>query len=800
MPLTRPSSIQPARAGLEPALDLLPIGIGLFDAASELVYSNGAFRELRHLPEHLCATGTPLVEIVRHIAARGDYGAGDSETLARERLAEIAAHGNWETEQAIPGGRTLQIRHTPTPDGGLLITYRDITEARATERRLRESEERYSLVSEAVAEGIYDWNIADNSLYVSDRVMEIFGFEGHLTSNDWFARVHSEDAESYRSALRDCFRGVTEKVGCEYRIRARDDTYRWVEDHGLPIRNAQRRAVRLVGCVSDIGPRRRMEQALRESEQRYAAAMQAVNESVYEWDIRTGEMYYSPRLHALLGMSSEELVTRQDWLDRIHPDDMPRFRAANVAHLKNQTERLEIEYRYRHSDGTWHWARQHGVASRDGTGRAVRMSGSTGDITSEKVLAEELERARRQLHDALETIDEGFVLFDAQDRIVMCNSRYRSFFLDVADQVRPGNDFESFMRAAVYAGLFPSAEKDPEGFMAAVQARRKNPSGPREQHLRSGVWLQISDYKMKDGSHVGIYTDITEQKRRQEEVARARAEAESALDSLKAAQQQLIIQGKMASLGQLTAGIAHEIKNPLNFVTNFSALSRELLDELKEIVAPLIAGAREREIAEVIATLDGNLAKISEHGARADGIVRNMLKHSRSGEVQRGMANINLMLEEGLNLAYHSARAEMAGFSVLIERQLDPAAGSVDGFPQDLSRAFLNLISNGLYAAHKRGPRIGEAMLLVSTRGSGGDVEIRVRDNGDGISPNLRERLFTPFFTTKPPGEGTGLGLSLAYDIVVKQHGGKIAVDSEPGSFAEFVVTVPRIAPACSGT
>jgi PAS domain S-box-containing protein len=362
--------------------------------------------------------------------------------------------------------------------------------------------------------------------------------------------------------------------------------------------------------------------------------MQAINEAVYEWDIATGEMYYSARLYDLVALTPNELSTRQQWVDRVHPDDLPHYRAAVVAHFKGETERLEVEYRYRHADGSWHWARQHGVASRDQNGRACRVSGSTGDITAEKRLSEELDRARRQLEDALESIAEGFVLFDPQDRIVMCNSHYRSWFTDVAHMVRPGNTFESFMRAAV------------EGFMAAVLARRRNPGGPREQYLSSGISLQVSDYRMKDGSLVSVYTDITEQKQRQAEIAKARAEAEAALERLKAAQQQLIVQGKLASLGQLTAGIAHEIKNPLNFVNNFAALSGELLEELVEMLQseqPLDGKFGVRALTE---TLKGNLEKIVQHGKRADSIVRNMLQFSREGSGEHGFTDVNTVVGE----------------------------------------------------------------------------------------------------------------------------------------------------------
>ena len=778
------------------ALDLLPDGIGIFDPRFSLVYANRAFRELRFLPERLCVPGTPLEDIVRHIAARGDYGVGDVDELAKDRMAETLRLNPWDAEQDIEGKRRLAIRHTPVPGLGLMITYADVTEERATERKLRENEERYSRVTEAVAEGIYDWNIVDGTLYVSDRVMEILGFEGHLTSGDWYARVHPDDAEAYRDALRECFRGRTAKVACEYRIKARDGNYQWVEDHGLPIRDAGRRATRLVGCVSDVTKRRSMEEALRNSEQRYATAMQAINEAVYEWDIATGEMYYSSRLYDLVALTPQELSTRQQWLDRVHPDDMPHYRAAIVAHLKGEAERLEVEYRYRHADGTWHWARQHGVASRDLTGRACRVSGSTGDITAEKRLGEELDRARRQLEDALESIAEGFVLFDPQDRIVMCNSHYRAWFTDVAHMVRPGNTFESFMRAAVESGMFPAAANDPEGFMAAVMARRRNPGGPREQYLSSGISLQISDYKMKDGSHVGVYTDITEQKQRQAELAKATAGAESALEQLKAAQQQMIVQGKLASLGQLTAGIAHEIKNPLNFVNNFAALSAELLDELDEMLKSLRLDSNVREgIVGLTETLKGNLEKVVLHGKRADSIVKNMLLHSREGSGEHRFVDINSLVEESLNLAYHGVRAEKKGFNITLERSFDPAAGQADVFPQDITRVLLNLISNGFYAATKRKAEAGdgyEPTLVASTRSLGDHVEIRIRDNGTGIAPEVKEKIFNPFFTTKPAGEGTGLGLSISHDVIVKQHGGSIEVDTQPDVFSEFIIALPR--------
>jgi signal transduction histidine kinase len=278
--------------------------------------------------------------------------------------------------------------------------------------------------------------------------------------------------------------------------------------------------------------------------------------------------------------------------------------------------------------------------------------------------------------------------------------------------------------------------------------------------------------------------------------ARTRELAKS-LEGLRNTQDRLVQTEKLASLGQLTAGIAHEIKNPLNFVNNFSAVSVELVDELQEVLARADLDNRLRaEISEIGDMLQGNLYKIVQHGKRADSIVKNMLLHSRQGSGEHQPADINAVVEESLNLAYHGARAEKQDFNITLERFFDPTAGEVDLFPQDITRVLLNLISNGFYAATKRKSEANganyEPTLAALTKNLGDSVEIRIRDNGTGIPPEVRKKMFNPFFTTKPPGEGTGLGLSLSYDIIVKQHAGSIEVDTQLGEFTEFRIVLPR--------
>jgi GAF domain-containing protein len=276
-------------------------------------------------------------------------------------------------------------------------------------------------------------------------------------------------------------------------------------------------------------------------------------------------------------------------------------------------------------------------------------------------------------------------------------------------------------------------------------------------------------------------------------------ELANSLEELRTAQDRLVQTQKLASLGQLTAGIAHEIKNPLNFVNNFSSVSVELIEELRGILHNVdLESDKRAEITELADTLQGNLDKIIQHGKRADSIVKNMLLHSREGSGEHRPVDINTLVEESLNLAYHGARAEKQDFNITLERSFDPNAGQVDLYPQEVTRVFLNLISNGFYAAMKRKRQANddayEPTLTATTKNLGDRVEIRIRDNGTGIPRAARDKIFNPFFTTKPAGEGTGLGLSLSHDIVVKQHAGSIEVDTRPDEFTEFRIVLPRTA------
>ena len=293
-----------------------------------------------------------------------------------------------------------------------------------------------------------------------------------------------------------------------------------------------------------------------------------------------------------------------------------------------------------------------------------------------------------------------------------------------------------------------------------------------------------SDYELFMLRNIAVYTSIAL------ENAEAFTTLNQTLTSLRKTQSQLIQSEKMASLGELTAGIAHEIQNPLNFINNFSEINNELVEEMQQELKKGHAS----DVLEISENIKQNLEKISHHGRRADSIVKSMLQHSRKSTGQKELTDINALVAEFLRLSYHGLRAKNKSFNAIIETHFDPAIGKVNVVGQDISRVLLNLFNNAFYAVNQKrntSEYAYEPTVQVTTQKLNNRIEIRIKDNGTGIPEKVIEKIYQPFFTTKPAGEGTGLGLSLSYDIITKGHGGELRVDTAEGEGSEFIIELP---------
>nr|WP_162798312.1 PAS-domain containing protein [Sulfitobacter sp. SK011] len=1042
---------------IEEGLELLDVGVGIFDQELRLTYCNPAFRDLRQYPELLCRDRVPLQSLLQFNAERGDFGPGRVDEQVAERIAEIESSQEREIEREMANGQILRIRYRRTSSSGLVLTFQDCTAERNAQRVLEESKERYALVTRATSDGIYDWNVKEDQLFISDSLIRILDFDANIgTSLTWANRLHPDDLAGYVDALRTHFKKQAEAIEIEYRVRAKAGGYRWLHDRGVAERDHQGRAVRLVGAIRDITEMREAQSELELTRSRLMESLSTISDGILLIDPDDRVELFNDRYVEIFGSAagsadmSDIIMVGRSFFDMIrdgynlgmfipHPDGVDAWIKSRIEAWEQPVAKWELEL----SNGVWILLNERRMP--DG-GRVMVYT----DISEFKQREAEAQAASQRFEEAIEAISSGFALWDADDRLVTCNTRYREYFSDLDDYVVPGAVFTEIISAGLERGLFPRAGGDIPAYLANIAEKRQKAIGESREQFVNGIWLQITDHRTKDGGIVSIYTDVTELKssqleiekqsdvlkltlenmgqgitmvdknlntialnekflqlmdfppekfhqgftmeqafrynaergeygpgdfeeqvrerlvlsakfqphrfertrpdgtivevvgnpiegggfvstytditdrkqaeeslksalaefnavldnieygvvfmgpdlrarianrafariwnvppefieenpdirtlisyvqknnfyavepedwdnwvdnrikaieagniaptevartdgtivsyqcialpdggrmltyfditdlkNREAEISNARDAAEAALEDLKNAQQRLVQAEKMASLGQLTAGIAHEIKNPLNFVNNFSKLSAEMIEELAEILEDPMAALKqeERENAEdLFATVRENLLKIDQHGKRADSIVKNMLLHSREGSNEMQIVDLNALTKEGVNLAYHGARAADQGFNVDLVVELSDDVGGIECLPQDLQRVILNLCSNGMYEAAKQAASGGDAARLnVSTTTNDNRYLIKVTDNGGGIPCEMQDKIFNPFFTTKPSGEGTGLGLSISFDII-KQHGGELSFETRPGNGTTFIVALP---------
>ncbi len=435
------------------------------------------------------------------------------------------------------------------------------------------------------------------------------------------------------------------------------------------------------------------------------------------------------------------------------------------------------------------------------------------EINSRKAAQEEVERSQQYYKALIEHAPDVIVVFDDSNHLLFVSPSFERTF---------GYTTNEALNIDLSQWIHPD---DMEAIAKISQEAHENPGAPVRSEYRvkhkDGHWVYVATVgtnHTEDTSIAGVVVNMRDITRRKEadrilreysatlerdvtqrtiELQQNRDELAHTLEELRNAQDQLVLNEKMASLGALTAGIAHEIKNPLNFVTNFAELTAELAEELAtEMEGPLslVEPDVRENLLDLLKDIRLNSEKIEEHGKRADNIVKSMLLHSRGKKDARQPTDVNALLEEYVQLSYHGMRALDSTFNIELDVNLAPEFPLLDVVPQDLARVFLNILNNGCYAANQRKKKEDgdfQPKLTVSTEIAGDQAIIRIRDNGDGMPQETLEKIFTPFFTTKPAGAGTGLGLSISYDIVVQEHHGELHVDSEPGSHTEFQIMLP---------
>ena len=591
----------------------------------------------------------------------------------------------------------------------LVGTALDITERKQTEEALRLSREQLQLALEGSGDGLWDWDITTDEVYLSPRWLEMLGyavgeFPGHVST--WGKLIHPDDEPWVMECLNAHLEDSQVLYAFDYRVRTRSGDYKWVANYGKVVsRDAEGKPLRMVGTHRDISDRKQAEVILRDREERLRLALAAARQGLYDLNLQTGEAIVNSEYAIMLGYDPATFQeTNEKWIERLHPDDRESVSATYQAYINGEIPTYKVEFRQRTQDGQWKWILSLGkIVAWDETGQPLRMLGTHTDI-------------------------DGRKRFEAERE---------SLLIDLA---RLNRELE--------------------------QANE-----------------QLADY-----------SQTLEQK------------VEARTGELKVAQERIMAQEKLASLGTLTAGVAHELRNPLNFVKNYAEGSIDLSQDLLETLEPTLPSL-DAETADLvhclIDDLQENAATIRHHSQRVDQIVESMMQHARSDNEHATPqpTTLHSVIDRAIKLAYHSKRSHESDFNLSIQTDYATDIDSIDAIASSLIRAFINLIDNACDAMQSKqhqlqanAPQVEshyKPTLLISTRNFGEQVEICIRDNGCGIAPADRPKILDPFFTTKPPGEGTGLGLSLTHDIITKQHQGTLTLNTELGKFTEFVLRLP---------
>ena len=706
----------------------------------------------------------------------------------------------------------------------------DITADKQSEIALQESEERFRATFEQAAVGISQNRIDGKYMQMNQKYCDIVGYsDAELLSKSFAEVTYPDDLVIDNDNTRRLLSGEIQTFVIEKRYIRKDGQIVWTNLAVSLARDILGEPQYYIGVIQDISDRKIAEQNLQSERLRLQVALEAAEMGTWESNMDTG--YWSERTEAIFGYAPRTFPgDRESFLKLVYADDQERVFNA-LAHSLTTQSPYKVEYRINHLHGEIRWVAVNGKVVQDQWGSGLRIIGVALDITERKqaeesirVSQEKLQKERLRLQIALEAAKMGSWSCNMQKGYLYWSDRSQEIFGFVPgtfpndrdtflSMVHP-DDYEQVTRAI--------ADTFETGAPYQIEYRIKRLDG---KVCWIAVWgIMHHNVSLDEWQLIGVVKDISD--RKQSELERDRllqelsqlnqelGQANQKLEEysltleyrieertaeLRSAQEQIIAQEKLASLGTLTAGVAHELRNPLNFVKNYAEGSIELTHELLEILQPSMEMQDSQTtnfIETLIADLQENASTIRHHSQRAADIITSMMLHARTDPHQYSteLKQINDLLKESIKLVVYAKWVQDAKFKVDIQADYDNDIGLIEVFPSTLLRAFINLIDNAFDATRFKKSEADIKYiptLIISTKLVVEQVEIRIRDNGCGIDPQIQSKILDPFFTTKPPGSGTGLGLSLTYDIIVKQHQGAIAIDSKLGEFTEFVITIP---------
>lgn len=636
----------------------------------------------------------------------------------------------------------------------------DMTEQVAAQDALRESEERYALAMQAAGESLWDWRADEEERYLDPRMLRAMGLSDdppRVGPDVFIERVHPDDRAHFERQFAELFADRTRSgFDVEFRLRMAGGEYRWLRGRALALRDADGRVHRVAGSIGDITEQRTAQNALRESEERYALAMAGASEHLWDWRAGDDRIVTDPRVLANMGLPEDPpILDRHYLIDAIHPDDRKRYEAEFRAHLRGDTPEFDVEYRLRMADGGYRWHRTRGVGLRGETGRIERVAGSTTDISARKAAEEALRESEARYRHVFEAGPAGMALYDLDLRYSMVNDQFCAILGYERDELIGRQIAE-----ITHPDDLPVNRSTFDRLLEAAEGQEAY----RKRYLRKDgetVHAEVVSALIRDADGAPLYglsivQDVTE-RLRAEEAIRERD------DRLQALQSELLRVSRASAMGEMASAIAHEVNQPLSAVMNYVQAARDLLES-------------PRADDPVPSFLD----KATDQAERAATIVRRLRNFFVRGELERRSEDLNDVVEEAVSLALGRHEADRP----VLDLDLAEGLPAVEIDRVQLQQVVVNLVQNAVEAMDgSPGARVG-----VSTARDGEDVAVAVRDVGPGIAPDIRERLFTPFVTSKASGMGMGLSISAS---IVQAHGGVLDARDAEGGGTEFRLTLP---------